>query len=98
MKRFLTIAVLALLIVGGGGVAYAHSTGDHPIRRAAARACIQDARAANEGPDRATIRAAAKICMEERRAELRSCIEAARAEHGDDRPAVRDAVRECTRA
>lgn len=154
MKRTLAVLILALVAVGGAGVAYAHG-GDRPARRAAARECLREARQANEGADKATIREAVKACLQEqgielggnltpeqreqakaciseareaggerseiraaarscmeaagivppltpeqqeRRAKLRSCVEQARAGHGDDRSAVHQAVRECMRA
>ena len=108
MKRLLALAILALVVAGGAGVAYA-SGGGHPAKRAAARECLRDARQANQGADRATIRAAVKACLDEQgiepgrnltpeqRDQVRACVSEARAA-GGERAEIRAAVRSCLEA
>jgi len=80
-------------------------------QKATAKACVDEAKAANPDADRRTVRAAARPCLEaagiltpltpeqqDRRAKLLACFEEAKAAHPGDRPAIRQAVRECVQA
>jgi len=108
MKRILALAILALVVAGGMGVAYA-SSGDRPAERAAARECLREARQANEGADRATIRAAVKACLQEQgiepgrhltpeqREQAKACVVDAR-KAGGSRVEMRSAARACMEA
>ncbi len=82
-----------------------------PEQREQARGCLEQAKEANPDADRPTIRHAARPCLEQaglvpaltpeqaaRRAERLACFQEAKAAHGDDRRAIREAVRECLRA
>jgi hypothetical protein len=82
-----------------------------PEQREQAKACLEQAKQDNPDADRPTIRHAARPCLEQaglvppltpeqeaRRAKRLACFEEAKAAHGDDRPAIRQAVRECVRA
>jgi hypothetical protein len=81
-----------------------------PEQREQAKACLEQAKKANPDADRLTIRHAARSCLEQaglvppltpeqeaHRAKRLACFEEAKAAHGDDRAAIRQAVRECIR-
>lgn len=94
MRRILGVAIGAALVVvaGAGTVAWAGPGRADPALREAAKACVAEAKAANPDADRATVRAAARPCLEAagidvrhltpeqeaRRAALRECVKAAR--------------------
>lgn len=66
MKRTLAILAVAVVVLGGGTAAFAAAGGAKvdPQTRAAAKECIQKARADHPG-DRPAIRAAVKTCLEQ---------------------------------
>lgn len=120
MKRTFAVLAVAAVVLGGGTAAYAAGKGGiDPQTKAAAKECIQKARADHAG-DRPAIRAAVKTCLEQagvdvgklghalkavrdqvkalpddKKAALKECVKAARADHKGDRPAVKEAVKAC---
>jgi phage tail protein X len=103
----------ALIVVAGAGAAAWAGPGGaqrDPATREAAKACVEAAKTANPGADRATLRAAAAPCLEAagitlrqltpeqqaRRDAFRACIASAKeANPGAERPVLRDAVKAC---
>lgn len=65
MTRTIGIAAGATLLVlaGAGAVAWAGPGRGDPAVREAAKACIEEARAANPDADRATLRPIVRECM-----------------------------------
>lgn len=64
MKRLLAVLVGAGLAVGGGVAAWAQTSGGSDgTTRAAAKACLQQAKAADSTADKATLKAAVKDCL-----------------------------------
>lgn len=64
MKRLLAVLVGAGLAVGGGVAAWAQTTGGSDgTTRAAAKACLQQAKTANPSADKASLKAAVKDCL-----------------------------------
>lgn len=109
MRRFLAVLVGAGIAVGGGAAAWAQTTGPDGTKREVARACLSQAREATPDAGKPALREAVKACMTDagvegrtrtpeqqaKRDAVRACVEAARAEHADDKTAARAAARTC---
>ena len=109
MRRVLAVLVGAGIAVGGGAAAWAQTTGPDGTKREAARACLSQAREATPGADKATLKEAVKACLKEagiegrtltpeqqaKRDAVKACVDAARADHPNDKPAVRAAAKAC---
>ena len=112
MRRVLAVLVGAGMAVGGGAAAWAGTAGTGGPNREAAKACLSAARQEAPDADRATLREAVKACLQEagievrtptpeqqaKREALRSCVEAAKAAHPDDKAAARAAAQPCLEA
>lgn len=109
MKRTLAVLAAAGVVLGGGAVAFATTTGPDPARREAARACLDQAREANPDADPAQLREAAKPCLDAagirpreltpeqkaKRQQFRECAAKVLTGNPDsDRRELRDLVRE----
>ncbi len=105
MKRIFVVLVLAGLVVGGAGVAWAQSGGG-AARRQALRDCVQQARQDNPNADKATLKAAVQSCLQaqgvtrkfttEQKAQAKACLDQAKAANpGADKVTIRAAARPC---
>lgn len=109
MRRVLAVLVGAGIALGGGAAAWAQTTGPDGTKREAARACLSQAREATPDAGKAVLREAVKACLAEagiegrtltpeqqaKRDAVKACVDAARAEHSDDKVAARAAARAC---
>jgi hypothetical protein len=100
MKRLLAVLVGAGIAVGGGAAAWAAPSGPN---KEAAKACLADARAANPGADKATLRAAVKSCLADQgitlgaaRDALKACVQGVKAANPNaTRAQLRDLAKPC---
>ena len=61
MRRVLAVVVGAGIALGGGAAAWAQTTGG--TKRAAAKECLAQAKAASPGADKATLKASVTACL-----------------------------------
>ena len=85
MKRVLAVLVGAGIAVGGGAAAWAAPNG---ANRAAAKACVADAKAANPNATKTELRDAVRSCLEAQGITVPGKL-------GADQQAKRDALRAC---
>ena len=103
MRRVLAALGGAGIAVGGGAAAWAGTAGADRPKREATKACLSVARQADPDADKAALRNAVKACLDEagiegrmptpeqqaKREAVRSCVQAAKADHPDDKAAAR---------
>jgi hypothetical protein len=108
MKRIFVVLVLAGLVVGGAGVAWAQTSGSGggAARRQALRTCVQQAKQDNPNADKATLKAAVLSCLQaqgitpkltaQQKAQAKACLDQAKAANpGADKVTIRAAARPC---
>ncbi len=108
MKRIFAVLVLAGVLAGGAGIAWAQTSGgsDRGARRQAVRTCVQQARQDHPGATREELKPIVKSCLEaegitsrftpEQKAQAKACVEQARqANPGADKATVFNAARPC---
>jgi hypothetical protein len=110
MKRTLVVLAIVGAVVGGAGIAWAQTSGSgtRAANRAAAKACLQQAKTDNPGADKATLKDAVKSCLSaqgitlgrnltaDQKAAARVCLQQAKdANPGADRLTILAAARPC---
>ncbi|MGH9279738.1 MAG: hypothetical protein ACRD12_16775 [Acidimicrobiales bacterium] len=106
MKRTFIFCAITLVALGGATAAWAQTSGERGAKREAARACLDEARAANPDAPKAELRDDVKACLEakgiqlggkltdEQKAQAKACIEQAKAAGGEP-VEIREAARSC---